>query len=278
VRRAAWFRASVLVNAVLSRKFSPFDRSIDMHVSKVRKKLGDTDNDEHIKTIRGVGYIFARPREKVGEKVKARHEEPLPQDFSFLLGGAGIVSCARDPGDAGPRPQRNSTWEALRTTALTDAIERLRAVAGHRRRTNTWKACRLRSMCAPMFSMSRELRFQGVRAGLGRACCRWQAPAAPHPGMVFPRPQILTESRASSDGHHLYTIAMELPPGPRVFLGPWGIPMPGLIIAVLSSGLVCYFLAWYMTKPVTRLRAATQQLAAGDLTARAGDPQQQKAR
>jgi DNA-binding response OmpR family regulator len=53
-----------LVNAVLSRKFSPFDRSIDMHVSKVRKKLGDTDNDEHIKTVRGVGYIFARPREK----------------------------------------------------------------------------------------------------------------------------------------------------------------------------------------------------------------------
>jgi len=54
-----------LVNAVLSRKFSPFDRSIDMHVSKVRKKLGDNDdgNDEHIKTVRGVGYIFARPRE-----------------------------------------------------------------------------------------------------------------------------------------------------------------------------------------------------------------------
>src|SRR5207244_13606361 len=54
-----------LVNAVLSRKFSPFDRSIDMHVSKVRKKLGDTEGaPKHIKTIRGVGYIFARPREK----------------------------------------------------------------------------------------------------------------------------------------------------------------------------------------------------------------------
>ena len=97
-------------------------------------------------------------------------------------------------------------------------------------------------------------------------------PLPPHPGMIFPRPQILTESRASNDGHHLYTIALELPPGPRVFFGPWGIPVPGLIIAVLSSGIVCYFLAWYMTKPVTRLRAATQQLAAGDLTARAGDP------
>jgi two-component system response regulator CpxR len=55
-----------LVSAVLSRKFSPFDRSIDMHVSKVRKKLGDMNGDtEYIKTVRGVGYIFARPREKV---------------------------------------------------------------------------------------------------------------------------------------------------------------------------------------------------------------------
>ena len=53
-----------LVSAVLSRKFSPFDRSIDMHVSKVRKKLGDNEEVEHIKTVRGVGYIFARPREK----------------------------------------------------------------------------------------------------------------------------------------------------------------------------------------------------------------------
>lgn len=53
-----------LVSAVLSRKFSPFDRSIDMHVSKVRKKLGDLNGDEeHIKTVRGVGYILARPRE-----------------------------------------------------------------------------------------------------------------------------------------------------------------------------------------------------------------------
>jgi len=53
-----------LVDAVLSRKFSPFDRSIDMHVSKVRKKLGDTETGtDHIKTVRGVGYIFAHPRE-----------------------------------------------------------------------------------------------------------------------------------------------------------------------------------------------------------------------
>jgi len=56
-----------LVDTVLSRKFSPFDRSIDMHVSKVRKKLGDSDNGtDHIKTVRGVGYIFTHPREASG--------------------------------------------------------------------------------------------------------------------------------------------------------------------------------------------------------------------
>ena len=56
-----------LVDSVLSRKFSPFDRSIDMHVSKIRKKIGDSEGGgDHIKTVRGVGYIFARPREKAG--------------------------------------------------------------------------------------------------------------------------------------------------------------------------------------------------------------------
>jgi two-component system response regulator CpxR len=54
-----------LVDSVLSRKFSPFDRSIDMHVSKIRKKIGDSEGGgDHIKTVRGVGYIFARPRDK----------------------------------------------------------------------------------------------------------------------------------------------------------------------------------------------------------------------
>jgi two-component system response regulator CpxR len=53
-----------LATMVLGRKFSPFDRSIDMHVSKVRKKLGDVEEGtEYIKTVRGVGYIFALPRE-----------------------------------------------------------------------------------------------------------------------------------------------------------------------------------------------------------------------
>jgi DNA-binding response OmpR family regulator len=60
-----------LVDTVLSRKFSPFDRSIDMHISKVRKKLGDSDTGtELIKTVRGVGYIFALTRDQTTSNAK----------------------------------------------------------------------------------------------------------------------------------------------------------------------------------------------------------------
>src|SRR5687767_3888654 len=54
-----------LVKEVLGRELSPFDRSIDMHVSNLRKKLGHQLNGlERIKTIRGVGYIYGVPTER----------------------------------------------------------------------------------------------------------------------------------------------------------------------------------------------------------------------
>jgi two-component system response regulator CpxR len=51
-----------LAKIALGRMFSPYDRSIDMHISKLRKKLGeDGKGGERIKTVRGVGYIYAAP-------------------------------------------------------------------------------------------------------------------------------------------------------------------------------------------------------------------------
>jgi two-component system, OmpR family, response regulator CpxR len=49
-----------LVKAALRRELVPFDRSIDVHLSNLRRKLGPgPDGGERIKTIRGVGYIYA---------------------------------------------------------------------------------------------------------------------------------------------------------------------------------------------------------------------------
>lgn len=48
-----------LSERVLERKLSPYDRSLDMHISNLRKKLGiRSDGGELIKTIRSVGYIY----------------------------------------------------------------------------------------------------------------------------------------------------------------------------------------------------------------------------
>jgi two-component system, OmpR family, response regulator CpxR len=50
-----------LSRQVLGRSSSPFDRSIDMHISNLRKKLGHRVGEaERIKTVRGVGYIYAQ--------------------------------------------------------------------------------------------------------------------------------------------------------------------------------------------------------------------------
>jgi signal transduction histidine kinase len=169
------------------------------------------------------------------------------------------------------RPQRTSASAALCSTALAEAV------SAYERGGTSQAHDYLENLQLTQHVRAYVFDEQGNEIS-GRSSPGWaehvalRRPLPPHPGMIFPRPQILTESRASGDGHHLYTIAMELPPGPRVFFGPWGIPVPGLVILLLSSGLVCYLMAWYITKPVTRLRAATRQLAAGDLTARAGTP------
>ncbi|HXB22835.1 MAG TPA: response regulator transcription factor, partial [Candidatus Solibacter sp.] len=54
-----------LTQAALGRPMSPMDRSIDVHVSNLRRKLGTYDsNHERIKAIRGSGYVYLLPGEQ----------------------------------------------------------------------------------------------------------------------------------------------------------------------------------------------------------------------
>ncbi|MDX2462997.1 MAG: response regulator transcription factor [Porticoccus sp.] len=51
-----------LSERALGRELNLYERSLDMHVSNLRKKLGPLDDgEERIKTIRGVGYQYIRP-------------------------------------------------------------------------------------------------------------------------------------------------------------------------------------------------------------------------
>jgi two-component system response regulator CpxR len=46
-----------VIENIYNREATPFDRSVDMHISHLRKKLGGSTR---IKTIRGIGYQFVR--------------------------------------------------------------------------------------------------------------------------------------------------------------------------------------------------------------------------
>ena len=60
-RPAACSRASSLLDALKGEDYEAFDRSIDVHISKLRAKLeADPKEPRYIKTVRGVGYVLAR--------------------------------------------------------------------------------------------------------------------------------------------------------------------------------------------------------------------------
>jgi two-component system sensor histidine kinase CpxA len=164
---------------------------------------------------------------------------------------------------------RASTWEALRATVMNDSVNAYEEGGQQQLKQyfdNLYATQHVRGYLFDEHEM--EL--------TGRGAPEWAIRVAsggrrqPRDGFLFPAPPVQRDSRASSDGKHTYTVVLGLPPGPRVFIGPRGVPFTGLIIGVITSGLVCYLLAWFLTKPIVRLRTAARQLAAGDLTVRTG--------
>jgi len=58
-----------LAREVLGRRLTPYDRSIDVHISSLRRKLGHQLGDmERIKTVRGTGYIYTLPPDAAGQE------------------------------------------------------------------------------------------------------------------------------------------------------------------------------------------------------------------
>lgn len=51
-----------LIDEIRSRDYDVFDRSIDVHIASLRKKLGDDAKEPRfIRTVRAAGYLFIRP-------------------------------------------------------------------------------------------------------------------------------------------------------------------------------------------------------------------------
>lgn len=164
---------------------------------------------------------------------------------------------------------RNSTWEALRTTVLNEAITAYEEGGAPQVRQYLESVETTQHVRAYLFDdKGIEVSQRGAPDWAIRVASG--GPRNSPDGFSFPARPVQRDSRASADGKHRFTVVLGMPLGPRVFIGPRGVPFTGLIIGVITSGLVCYLLSWYLTKPIVRLRTATRQLAAGDLTTRTG--------
>jgi len=54
-----------LLDEIRDRDYEVFDRSIDVHISALRKKLGDDPkNPRFIRTVRAAGYMLVRPEDR----------------------------------------------------------------------------------------------------------------------------------------------------------------------------------------------------------------------
>lgn len=58
-----------ITHDVFDRKLESFDRSLDTHISRLRRKLGPHPHgDERIKTVRSLGYIYTMPAKIFGDE------------------------------------------------------------------------------------------------------------------------------------------------------------------------------------------------------------------
>src|SRR6202011_114363 len=110
------------------------------------------------------------------------------------------------------RPQRNPTWESLRSTVLADAVSAYEMGGERQVREYLENLEATQHVHAHVFD-------EGGKDISGRGSPDWVQrlamgkPYTPHEGILMPAPRILTEARASADGQHHYTIALALPPG-----------------------------------------------------------------
>jgi two-component system, OmpR family, sensor histidine kinase CpxA len=169
------------------------------------------------------------------------------------------------------RPQTESPhWEYLRQSAARGLVHEYETegVDGLGRKLNEIdRGLRIRAF----------LFDEGGRELSGRPVPEWATqlsqgnPVTPSSFWQRFSPRRFVSQTVSSGNGRQYTMVAEVPPRPWPLIlrerPPWW-----LAVAVLLSGIVCYLLARYLTGPVARLRSATLQLAAGDLSARAPSP------
>ena len=273
-----------MCESVLDRQFNPFDRSLDMHVSRLRRKLDDAANlGDQIKTIRSVGYQLALPvrccvAEGSGGLGDAQH---IYQDFPLLLA------------DRIPDPDRTIfilahqfesneiVYTSLFTMMETNARASVQAYE--------------KGGCDALKAIPNTFYFE--KPGIadqpailfdpnGHALCQQVDMTNYAAAMTKMRKDgyLLGERHGAAyleglqvtDGHgqkYWYLVRGTYPT--EVYI-PYREILPRLLIGLIISVLVTFGITMVITRPIGSLREAARELANGNLRARAKWPKGNK--
>ncbi len=167
------------------------------------------------------------------------------------------------------RPQRETAvWDALESKVLKESVEAYQAGGAESLSRYLSELQNTQHVRAFLFDEEGK-EISGARPPEFVEDFQQGRPISSPGWLRFAPGRFLRQASTTVQGHR-FTLVMSAPPPPASFFSPRNIPGMWILIAVVSSGLVCYPLALYMTRPVVLLRAAAQRLAAGDLSARAG--------
>ncbi len=99
-----------------------------------------------------------------------------------------------------------------------------------------------------------------------------QARSSGEPQFRFAPTATITAQPARGPSGREYVFAADLPRNGAFGFFRHALPVQLMrwTVGIFIAGVICYFIAIYLTRPILRLRSATRQLATGDFTARAG--------
>ena len=118
-----------LLEQTRGREAGPFDRTIDVQVGRLRKKLeADADDPQIIKSVRGAGYILVPPVTAAEHGVHACADAALPPgidertvfrslfaaypDALLLVDARGRDRAGQPGGRAAARLRASTSWSA----------------------------------------------------------------------------------------------------------------------------------------------------------------------
>ncbi len=258
-----------MVKAVLRREIALLDRSIDVHVSNLRKNLGPApDGGDRIRAIRGFGYIYVLPGKSKTRLIKM--QRLYFKIFLWfwlamiLVSGTLIFSVVTTQQEftASGTKQYDEILTSLVASRAADLVEDhgMGALADYLESLDTtlhWQAFLFDDEGNEILSQPTPAEANAIaQAALQTSDTKF---------LIAHGRKYVAKRTVGSDGTgYVFVMGSDVPSVTSILRAPLAIQIMRALVVALMAGLVCFWLARYITAPIRQLSVATHRLAAGN--------------